>query len=149
MATEKTAQRGRAHTLPWILFLVIGLPFGLMAALGPLAAAGIYIEALRPRWQPWPPDPAKPVIGAAAFIATLAYLVYRTGHMAGFYRGTVAATATFRNLVEGRGSRIGQDVDPPPPAPSEIPGAPPHAPVDAPENRRPPENPPVEPVSPL
>ena len=113
MTMEKTAQRGRAPRLPWILFLVIGVPFGLMAALGPLAAAGIYIEPLRPFWQPWPPDVAKPFIGAAGFIATLAYLVYKIGRMAGFQRGTVAVTAAFRNLLEGRGRGAGHDPNPP------------------------------------
>ena len=148
MVMEKTAQRGRGHTLPWILFLVIGIPFGLMAALGPLTAAGIYIEPLRGLWQPWPPDLAKPFIGAAAFVVTFAYLVYRTGRIRGFHWGTVAATAVFRNIVEGRGSGTKPDSVPLPPTPQDAPATSTDPPILPPEAPGPSAPPPIEPALP-
>jgi len=63
----------RAPWLAWVLFLLLGLPFLVMAALTFLAAARIYVEPLRMLWQPWPPDVLKPFIGIAAFAATVAY----------------------------------------------------------------------------
>ncbi len=115
MTSERKSLRGRPLNLPWILFLVVGLPFGLLAALDPLTRAGIFLEPLRPLWRPWPPDPLKPVIGAAVFIATFAYLAYRSGRATGFHSGTVTATATLRNMAERRGPETGQDFVPPPP----------------------------------
>ena len=115
VAKAKKALLGRPLTLPWILFLVIGLPLGLMAVLGPLAYAGIYVEHLRQLWRPWPPDIAKSIGAVAGFVATLAYLVYRKGRIAGYHSGTVAATASLRNMAERRGPETGQDFVPPPP----------------------------------
>ena len=66
----------RARRSAWALFLLVGVPLGLMAALGALARARIYVDLLRPLWQPWPPDSVKLLIGLAGFSATLAYLAY-------------------------------------------------------------------------
>ena len=74
--TERKAPSDWSLRLAWGLFLAIGVPLGLIAALAPLTAAGIYVEPLRPFWQPWPPDNVKPVIGVAGLVATLAYLCY-------------------------------------------------------------------------
>jgi len=115
---ETKGKRFRSLRLPWGLFLLLGVPLGLIAVLGPLTAAHIYVEPLRRFWQPWPPDVAKPLIGIAGFAATLAYLAYRRGILGGFHSGTVAATAAFRNLVEGRKSGpapVKETVPPPPP----------------------------------
>src|SRR3989442_11551873 len=60
---RKLPKRARALRLAWALFLVVGVPLGFMAALGPLAYAGIYIEPLRQFWQPWPPDILKGIGG--------------------------------------------------------------------------------------
>src|SRR5256712_7085611 len=51
---RKLPKRARALRLAWALFLIVGVPLGFMAALGPLAYAGIYVEPLRQFWQPWP-----------------------------------------------------------------------------------------------
>src|SRR2546428_12517477 len=56
-------KRARALRLAWALFLIVGVPLGFMAALGPLAYAGIYIEPLPQFWQPWPPDILKGIRG--------------------------------------------------------------------------------------
>ena len=72
-------KRARALRLAWALFIVIGAPLGFMAALGPMAYAGIYIEPLRQFWQPWPPDILKGIGGVLGFAATLGYLMYRKG----------------------------------------------------------------------
>ncbi len=101
-AIVRKLTKGRGLRFAWGLFLLIGLPLGIMAALGPLTAAGIYIEPLRPLWQPWPPDIVKPVIGVAGFAATFAYLCYRLGRAAGYRWGTVAERAAARNVAEGR-----------------------------------------------
>src|SRR3989442_7090642 len=53
---RKLPKRARALRLAWVLFLIVGVPLGFMAALGPPAYAGIYIEPLRQVWQPMPPD---------------------------------------------------------------------------------------------
>lgn len=104
-----------------------------MAALGSLAAAGIYIGPLRPLWRPWPPDIVKSLLGVAGFAATLAYLSYRIGQSAGYRSGAVAAKAEARNIAEGLV---------PAPAPDEAAAtlrAPPNPPVP------PPETPPTPP----
>jgi hypothetical protein len=88
--------------LAWGLFLGIGLPLGVMAALGPLAYAGIYVEPLRQFWRPWPPDLLKSFLGVAGFAATLGYLAHRLGRSVGFQRGKLVATVAARNVAEGR-----------------------------------------------
>lgn len=80
----------RRHPMPypgvrlaWGLFLGLGLPFALMSILTVLARTGIYIDLLRPLWQPWPPELLKPFLGLAVFALTLAYLAYRVGLRSG------------------------------------------------------------------
>jgi len=85
-----------------VLFIVIGAPLGFMAALGPMAYAGIYIEPLRQFWQPWPPDILKGIGGVLGFAATLGYLMYRKGRYTGYRSGAVSERATARNRSEGR-----------------------------------------------
>lgn len=124
IAKEKKAPKGRGGlTLGWILFLLVGIPFGFMAALGPLAYAGIYIGPLQGLWQPWPPDVVKPFIGVGIFVATLAYLIFRMGQTDGFHWGTVTATAAARNMALSQGMTSDQvaqamtvTMDPPAPA---------------------------------
>ena len=96
------AKKPRANAVAWALFLLIGLPLGLIAALNLLAGTGIYVDPLREFWRPWPSDTMKSFIGIAAFAATLAYLTYREGRQSGYKSGNVAATATARNVAEGR-----------------------------------------------
>src|SRR5437899_9345756 len=95
-------KRARALRTAWVLFFLIGLPLGFMAALGPMAYAGIYIEPLRQFWQPWPPDILKGIGGVIGFAVTLGYLTYRKGRYTGFDRGAVAERASSRNQLEGR-----------------------------------------------
>src|SRR3989449_1686208 len=102
--TERKAPSEQNLRLAWGLFLLIGVPLGLLAALAPLTAAGIYIEPLRQFWRPWPPDILKPVIGVAGFAASLGYLCYRLGRHAGYRWGTAASVAMARNIAEGRAS---------------------------------------------
>jgi hypothetical protein len=118
--------KDRGLRVAWGLFLAVGIPLGLLAALGPLTAAGIYIEPLRQFWRPWLPDILKPVIGVTGFVATVAYLCYRQGRHAGYRWGRVAAVALARNLAEGRTSapaaamppaRAPTFLDPPAPRP--------------------------------
>ena len=72
--TRTTGTRERRAA--WALFLLVGVPLALMAALGVLARAGIYVDPLRPLWQPWPPDSVKLLLGLMGFGATLAYLAH-------------------------------------------------------------------------
>src|SRR3989442_2553872 len=99
---RKLPKRARALRLAWAFFLVIGVPLGFMAALGPLAYAGIYVEPLRQFWQPWPPDIIKGISGVLGFAGTLRYLTDRKGPYTGFDRGAVAERASSRNQLEGR-----------------------------------------------
>ena len=95
-------KRARALRLAWVLFIFLGLPLGFMAALGPMAYAGIYIEPLRQFWQPWPPDIIKGISGVLGFAATVGYLMYRKGRYTGYRTGAIAERATARNRSEGR-----------------------------------------------
>ena len=95
-------KRARALRLAWVLFIFIGLPLGFVAALGPMAYAGIYIEPLRQFWQPWPPDIVKGIGAVGGFAVTLGYLMYRKGRYTGYRSGAVAERATARNRSEGR-----------------------------------------------
>src|SRR5881397_3618852 len=94
---RKLPRRARALRTAWILFFVFGVPLAFMAALGPLAYSGIYIEPLRQFWQPWPPDVLKGIGSAAGFAATLAYLLYRKGRYTGYRSGAISERATARN----------------------------------------------------
>src|SRR3989441_3086506 len=76
---RKLPKRARALRLAWVLFLIVGVPLGFMAALGPLAYAGIYIEPLRQFWQPWPPDIVKGTAGGIGVAGTLGYPMYSKG----------------------------------------------------------------------
>src|SRR3989441_1797115 len=124
-------KRARALRTAWLLFLFIGLPLGFMAALGPMAYAGIYIEPLRQFWQPWPPDILKGIGGVLGFAATIGYLMYRKGRYTGYRTGAIAERATTRNRAEGRvpvsnpASAPGATVPAPnPPPPPEMPQMP-------------------------
>jgi len=99
---RKLPRRARALRTAWVLFFVFGVPLAFMAALGPLAYSGIYIEPLRQFWQPWPPDVLKGIGSAAGFAATLAYLLYRKGRYTGYRSGAISERATARNRSEGR-----------------------------------------------
>src|SRR3989442_7497089 len=89
-------KRARALRLAWVMFIFIGAPLGFMAALGPMAYAGIYIEPLRQFWQPWPPDILKGIGGGLGFAATLGYLMYRKGRYTGYRSGAIHERATAR-----------------------------------------------------
>src|SRR2546422_3558961 len=123
-------KRARALRLAWALFIVIGAPLGFMAALGPMAYAGIYIEPLRQFWQPWPPDILKGIGGVLGFAATLGYLMYRKGRYTGYRSGAISERATARNRSEGRVTVVNPAasaetaLNPPPP-----PEMPPQSPV--------------------
>src|SRR2546425_9341650 len=95
-------KRARALRTAWVLFILIGLPLGFMAALGPMAYAGIYIEPLRQFWQPWPPDIIKGIGGVLGFAVTGGYLMYRKGRYTGYRTGAIAERGTSRNRAEGR-----------------------------------------------
>ncbi len=99
-ARRRNVSSGGSPTLAWALFLVLGLPFGLMTALEVLARAGIYVDVFRPLWQPWPPEILKPFLGLAVFSATLAYLGYRIGHRHGFRSGVGVGMASARTRSE-------------------------------------------------
>ncbi len=118
--------------LAWGLFLVLGLPFGIMTVLTVLARMGVYVDVFRPLWAPWPPDLLKPLLGIVVFAATLAYLAYRLGRRTGFRTGNVAGLASARTWYEDHRPAVdpGAAVSttgttetpaPPPPPPAEEP----------------------------
>ena len=123
-------KRARALRLAWVLFLIVGAPLGFMAALGPMAYAGIYIEPLRQFWQPWPPDILKGIGGVLGFAATLGYLMYRKGRYTGYRSGAISERATARNRSEGRvtvvnpatSAETALNPPPPPEMPPQSPG---------------------------
>src|SRR6058998_952059 len=122
---RKLPKRARALRTAWILFLVIGAPLGFMAALGPMAYAGIYIDPLRQFWQPLPPDILKGIGGVLGFAATLGYLMYRKGRYTGYRSGAISERATARNRSEGRVTVVNPAPSPEtalnPPPPPEMP----------------------------
>ena len=120
-------KRARALRTAWVLFFVFGVPLGFMAALGPLAYSGIYIEPLRQFWQPWPPDILKGIGSALGFAATLGYLLYRKGRYTGYRSGAIAERATARNRSEGRVTVANPTASP------EIPSSAPNPPPPPPE----------------
>ena len=99
-ARDKKPSRGRGLKAAWALFIILGIPLGLLAILGPLAAAGYYFEPLRQFWRPWPPDYQKAIIGIAGFSAVVAHLFYRSGRDHGYRSGKVAGKAAARNASE-------------------------------------------------
>lgn len=103
----------------WGLFVFFGLPLALMGMLVILAHVGIYIDAFKPLWLPWPPEALKPFLGIGGFAATLAYLAYRVGRRTGFRSGTLAGIASARNLSEAREREAEKETPPPPPSPEE------------------------------
>ncbi len=121
-------KRARALRLAWALFIFLGLPLGFMAALGPMAYAGIYIEPLRQFWQPWPSDIIKGIGGVLGFAATVGYLMYRKGRYTGYRNGAVAERATARNRSEGRVTVSNPAGAPEVPVPTPNPPPPPEMP---------------------
>src|SRR3989475_5450958 len=123
-------KRARALRLAWVLFLIIGAPLGFMAALGPMAYAGIYIEPLRQFWQPWPPDILKGIGGVLGVAVSPGYLMYRKGRYTGYRSGAISERATARKRPRGRGTLVNPAtsaetaLNPPPP-----PEMPPQSPV--------------------
>src|SRR5437879_8013101 len=95
-ARDKKPSMGRGLKAAWALFILLGIPLGLLAFLGPLAAAGYYFEPLRQFWRPWPPDYQKALIGIAGFAALAAHLFYRSGRDHGYRSGKVAGKAAAR-----------------------------------------------------
>jgi hypothetical protein len=91
---------GRGLKAAWALFVVLGVPLGLMAILGTLASAGYYLEPLRQFWRPWPPDWIKGLIGIAGFAAVAAHLSYRSGRDHGYRSGKIAGKAVARNAAD-------------------------------------------------
>ena len=51
-ARAKKPAKSRSLKASWAVFIVLGIPLGLMAILGPLAYAGYYIEPLKQFWRP-------------------------------------------------------------------------------------------------
>ena len=96
--------QARRRTEFWASSVAIALLVTTLAALGPMAYAGIYIDPLRQFWQPWPPDIVKGIGGVVGFAVTLGYVMYRKGRYTGFDRGAVAERASTRNQLEGRTS---------------------------------------------
>lgn len=121
-------KRARALRTAWVLFIFIGLPLGVMAALGPLAYQGIYIEPLKQLWQPWPPDWVKGIGSALGFAATVGYLLYRKGRYTGYRTGAIAERATARNRAEGRVTVVNPTAAPEVPIPAQNPPPPPEVP---------------------
>ncbi len=105
-ARAKKPAKGRALKAAWILFVLFGIPLGLMAILGRLAYAGFYLEPLRQFWRPWPPDYVKGLLADAGFAVTLGILLYINGRESGYQRGKVAGKAVARNIAEGLGGAV-------------------------------------------
>lgn len=74
-STEAPTPNRRARVAAWALFLVLGIPLGLVALFVSLSSAGITVSWLSGLWVSWPSDEAKAIVGAAGFLATLGYLV--------------------------------------------------------------------------
>jgi hypothetical protein len=99
-ARDKKPSMGRGLKAAWALFILLGIPLGFLAILGPLAFAGYYFEPLRQFWRPWPPDYMKAIIGIAGFAAVAAHLCYRSGRDHGYRSGKVAGKAAARNAAD-------------------------------------------------
>ena len=118
-ARDKKPSRGRGLKAAWALFIVLGIPLGLLAILGPLAYAGYYFEPLRQFWRPWPPDYLKAIIGIAGFAAVAAHLCYRSGRDHGYRSGKQAGKAAARNAVE-QSAPVQEDLPVPLPEPPAV-----------------------------
>ncbi len=126
-----TAEPEPTPRLAWGLFVVLGLPFGLMTVLVVLADVGITVPLFGALWMPFPPEVVKPFLGLAVFAATLAYLTYRMGHRAGFHAGTGVGLAAARSVAESRAHEVATEeaaTPPPPPEPAVDPTATPPPP---------------------
>src|SRR5438132_12064730 len=121
-ARAKKPAKSRSLRAAWAVFIVLGIPLGLMAILGPLAYAGYYIEPPKQFWRPWPPDYVKGILAVSGFAVTLGILLYRHGKDAAYQRGKSAGQAVARNIAEGLGG-AGIEAAPAlvPPAPIEDP----------------------------
>ena len=105
-ARAKKPAKGRGLKAAWAVFILIGIPLGIMAILGPLAYAGFYIEPLKQFWRPWPPDYVKGLLAVTGFALTLGILLYSHGREAGYQRGKTAGKAVARNIAEGLGGAV-------------------------------------------
>jgi len=65
---------GGAYMRAWLIFGLIGIPAGAIAVLVTAAYAGVYVDALRPLWVPWPPDWLKLIAGWSIFAVATARL---------------------------------------------------------------------------
>jgi len=95
-ARAKKPAKSRSLKASWAVFIVLGIPLGLMAILGPLAYAGYYIEPLKQFWRPWPPDYVKGILAVSGFAITLGILLYSHGREAGYQHGKTAGKAVAR-----------------------------------------------------
>src|SRR6267378_1293555 len=136
-ARAKKPAKSRALKAAWTVFIILGIPLGLMAILGPLAYAGFYIEPLKQFWRPWPPDYVKGLLAVAGFAITLGILLYSHGRESGYRRGKTAGKAVARNIAEGLGGAVIE------PGPVVAPTAPP-APVETPAVMMDPPAPPAQ-----
>src|SRR5437870_13570390 len=121
-ARAKKPAKSRSLRASWAVFILLGIPLGIMAVLGPLAYAGYYIEPLKQFWRPWPPDYVKGLLAVTGFALTLGILLYSHGREAGYQRGKTAGKAVARNIAEGRGGAGSEAAT----------GAVPPAPIEAP-----------------
>lgn len=64
-------RKARPHPIRWVVY-GIGAGGLIMAALVVLAYQGIYVDALRGLWTPWPSDPWKVLAGLLTFAGALA-----------------------------------------------------------------------------
>src|SRR5256885_5304561 len=105
-ARAKKPAKSRSLKASWAVFILFGIPLGIMAVLGPLAYAGYYIEPLKQFWRPWPPDYVKGLLAVTGFAVTLGILLYSHGREAGYQRGKTAGKAVARNIAEGLGGAV-------------------------------------------
>src|SRR2546430_8443742 len=123
-ARPKKPAKSRSLKASWAVFIVLGIPLGLMAILGPVAYAGYYIEPLKQFWRHWPPDYVKGLLAVTGFAVTLGILLYSHGREAGYQRGKTAGKAVARNIAEGLGGAVIEAAPVAvPPAPIEVPQA--------------------------
>jgi len=120
-ARDKKPAKGRALRAASAVFVFLGIPLGIMAVLGPLAYAGIYVEPLKQFWRPWPPDYIKGLLAVGGFAGAVALLLYMQGRERGYQRGKAAGKANARNVAEGLGMVAVESVAAPAPPPDEAP----------------------------